>query len=97
MVGLECIQLSNGLGKTMKTYICKKCGYSSIKQNVRSHLREEHRIRGKLKIDGRIEPSEITKNTIIQWKLNINQEDVIYVKKNLHLNEPIAGSVSSVG
>jgi len=30
----------------MKTYTCKKCGFSGLRWDVRKHLREEHLIKG---------------------------------------------------
>ena len=55
----------------MKSYTCRKCGYSGIRPDVRKHIREEHRIKGKTKvgkamaaIKGHKEISAITSNTI---------------------------------
>lgn len=31
----------------MKSYTCRKCGFSGIRPEVRKHLREEHLIKGK--------------------------------------------------
>ena len=58
----------------MKTYTCKICKnrnekFSGTRQMVRKHLREEHMIRGKLKMDNVIQESMLTANTIAEeWK-----------------------------
>lgn len=55
----------------MKTYTCRKCGFSGLRQEVRKHLREEHLIKGKSKVSRAIglikeskEISALTANTI---------------------------------
>jgi len=48
----------------MKIYICKYCGFSGTRVDVRLHLRKEHGIRGLLKsaVGERLD-SQLTKST----------------------------------
>jgi len=59
----------------MKHYICKYCGFSGTRVDVRLHLREKHGIRGLLKgQDGKRLDSQLTKSTkTIEIDTNINE------------------------
>lgn len=35
------------LGEKMKSFFCKKCGFSGIRQVVREHIKQEHLVIGK--------------------------------------------------
>lgn len=48
----------------MKDFYCKRCGFSGTRLMVRGHLREEHNLRKKGKLNG--EYFSINKNGIIR-------------------------------
>jgi len=51
----------------MKIYICKYCGFSGTRVDVRLHLRKKHGIRGLLRDPlGVRQDSQITKSTKIK-------------------------------
>jgi len=58
----------------IKRFSCKICRargkeFSSTRHEVRLHLRKEHMIRGKLKVDNKIMESMLTANTIVEdWE-----------------------------
>ncbi len=48
----------------IKIFICKYCGFSGTRVDVRLHLRKEHGIRGLLRdVLGVRQPSQLTKST----------------------------------
>ena len=54
----------------IKGFMCKRCGYSGIRPEVRKHIREEHRIG--IRVDKRLDSivkhqSEITPQMIV-WE-----------------------------
>jgi hypothetical protein len=55
----------------MNKYICSFCRkkgieFSGTRSMVRSHLRQKHFVRGKLKMNGEIQPSQLTSQTIVE-------------------------------
>ncbi len=51
----------------MKYYKCKRCGFSGLRSEVRSHLRQEHMIRRRsMSISGEKKESKITREMIVE-------------------------------